>query len=271
MPIRIAASPREITGVLWFARADRTFEDDEVALIAELIGKVELSAAEIIAHHTIREQALTDPLTGLGNRRKLGAELERRIRRRQPVPAPAVRPRRLQGLQRHVRPPRGRSASLTPGGKAAARGRRSRSGISPRRRRVLRAPGSGRQRRGRDDPRDRRRVDRNRHRLHDRRVGRRGRAAARSRQPRARAPARGRAHVRQQATPLDRRPRAGGRGPAARDACQAARARRALEQGRRPRHEGGMPARRRRRDPGGDIEGRSATRHRQGRAFPTRS
>ena len=76
MPIRISASPREITGVLWFARADRTFEDDEIALIAELIGKVELSAAEIITHHTIREQALTDPLTGLGNRRKLGAELE---------------------------------------------------------------------------------------------------------------------------------------------------------------------------------------------------
>jgi diguanylate cyclase (GGDEF)-like protein len=76
MPIRIAATPREITGVLWFSRADRTFEDDEIALIAELIDKVELSAAEIIAHHTIREQALTDPLTGLGNRRKLGAELE---------------------------------------------------------------------------------------------------------------------------------------------------------------------------------------------------
>ncbi|MGZ4227515.1 MAG: bifunctional diguanylate cyclase/phosphohydrolase [Solirubrobacteraceae bacterium] len=76
MPIRISASPREITGVLWFARADRTFGDDEIALIAELIGKVELSAAEIITHHTIREQALTDPLTGLGNRRKLGAELE---------------------------------------------------------------------------------------------------------------------------------------------------------------------------------------------------
>ena len=76
MPIRIDASPREITGVLWFARAGRTFEDDEIALIAELIAKVELSAADIIAHHTIREQALTDPLTGLGNRRKLGAELE---------------------------------------------------------------------------------------------------------------------------------------------------------------------------------------------------
>ncbi len=76
IPIRIAASPREITGVVWFARPGRMFEDDEIALIAELIAKVELSAAEIIAHHTIREQALTDPLTGLGNRRKLGAELE---------------------------------------------------------------------------------------------------------------------------------------------------------------------------------------------------
>src|SRR6185312_13035355 len=75
MPIRIAASPREITGVLWFARADRSFEDDEVALTAELIGKVELSAAEIVAHHAIREQALTDPLTGLGNRRQLTADL----------------------------------------------------------------------------------------------------------------------------------------------------------------------------------------------------
>jgi diguanylate cyclase (GGDEF)-like protein len=76
MPIRIAASPREITGLLWFARSGRAFEEDEIALIAELVGKVELSAAEIIAHHAIREQALTDPLTGLGNRRKLGAQLK---------------------------------------------------------------------------------------------------------------------------------------------------------------------------------------------------
>jgi diguanylate cyclase (GGDEF)-like protein len=76
MPICIAASPQGITGMLWFIRVGRAFEEDELALIAELIGKVELSAAEIIAHHVIREQALTDPLTGLGNRRRLGAELD---------------------------------------------------------------------------------------------------------------------------------------------------------------------------------------------------
>jgi two-component system cell cycle response regulator len=42
-----------------------------------LISKAQLSAAEIIGHHAIREQAMTDVLTGLGNRRRLGADLGR--------------------------------------------------------------------------------------------------------------------------------------------------------------------------------------------------
>jgi diguanylate cyclase (GGDEF)-like protein len=75
VPMRIAASPREIAGVLWLVRPGRAFEDDEIALISELIGKAELAAAEIIAHHVIREEAMTDPLTGLGNRRRLTADL----------------------------------------------------------------------------------------------------------------------------------------------------------------------------------------------------
>ncbi|HWE09668.1 MAG TPA: diguanylate cyclase, partial [Solirubrobacteraceae bacterium] len=75
LPMRIAASPREVVGVLGFIREDRAFEKDEIALIVELIAKAELAAGEILTHHAIREQAVTDPLTGLGNRRKLDADL----------------------------------------------------------------------------------------------------------------------------------------------------------------------------------------------------
>jgi diguanylate cyclase (GGDEF)-like protein len=80
LPMRIAASPRVVTGTLRFARGDRAFESDEIALIAELIAKAELSAAEIIAHEAIRRQAVTDPLTGLGNRRKLSTDLAAALR-----------------------------------------------------------------------------------------------------------------------------------------------------------------------------------------------
>jgi diguanylate cyclase (GGDEF)-like protein len=79
VPMRISASPRELAGSLWLVRAGRAFEEDEIALIRELIGKAELAAAEIIAHHAIREQAMTDALTGLGNRRRLTADLRRAV------------------------------------------------------------------------------------------------------------------------------------------------------------------------------------------------
>ena len=75
VPMRIAASPRQIAGSLWLVRAGRAFEEDEIALMSELVAKAQLAAAEIIAHHTIREEAMTDPLTGLGNRRRLTTDL----------------------------------------------------------------------------------------------------------------------------------------------------------------------------------------------------
>jgi diguanylate cyclase (GGDEF)-like protein len=80
LPMRIAVAPREVVGSLRFIRDDRAFEEDEIAVIAELIAKAELSAAEIIAHHAIARQAVTDPLTGLGNRRKLDADLADALR-----------------------------------------------------------------------------------------------------------------------------------------------------------------------------------------------
>jgi diguanylate cyclase (GGDEF)-like protein len=61
--------------VVQFVREGRAFEDDEIAMTVELIAKAELSAAEILAVDSIREQALNDALTGLGNRRKLNADL----------------------------------------------------------------------------------------------------------------------------------------------------------------------------------------------------
>ena len=58
-----------------------------------------------------RRLALTDPLTGLGNRRQLMEDLELACRlaaEQRAVAAGAVRPERLQALQRHLRPSRGR-------------------------------------------------------------------------------------------------------------------------------------------------------------------
>ena len=74
LPMTIGPGPRA-GGSLHFMREGRAFEDDEIIVIAELIAKAELSAAEIVAHHTMRAQALTDALTGLGNRRKLNTDL----------------------------------------------------------------------------------------------------------------------------------------------------------------------------------------------------
>jgi diguanylate cyclase (GGDEF)-like protein len=80
VPMSITASRREVTGSLWLARRERAFEEDEIALIVELIAKGELAAGEILTHHAIREQAMTDALTGLGNRRKLSVDLESAFR-----------------------------------------------------------------------------------------------------------------------------------------------------------------------------------------------
>ena len=135
VPMRVAASPGVITGSLRFIRVGRAFEGVEIALVSELASKAELSAAEIIAHHAICEQAMTDSLTGLGNRRRLGEDLGRAFRddsRRQHLAASALRPQRLQGLQRHLRAPGRRRVARASWDQAAASGRRMRPCVSTR-------------------------------------------------------------------------------------------------------------------------------------------
>ncbi len=67
-------------GALAVARVGRAFGDDEVGVIHGLVERARQAAADIVAHQVLREQAFTDPLTGLGNRRKLAADLEERLR-----------------------------------------------------------------------------------------------------------------------------------------------------------------------------------------------
>jgi diguanylate cyclase (GGDEF)-like protein len=70
LPFAVAA-PDSLTGAVSFARRARPFQDDEIALLTELVGKGRTAAADILGHHALREQATSDPLTGLGNRRKM--------------------------------------------------------------------------------------------------------------------------------------------------------------------------------------------------------
>ena len=106
-----------------------------IALALVVLGGLSLRAG----NRRLEAHANADALTGLGNRRKLLADLERRVRATEPGGADAVRPQRLQELQRRVRPRGGRRAAR-PAGPRAGRRRRAvrRPRLPPRRRRVLR-------------------------------------------------------------------------------------------------------------------------------------
>jgi diguanylate cyclase (GGDEF)-like protein len=66
-----------VEGFVCIARHERAFQDDEIALLAELVAKAQAAAADILSHQALRAQAMSDPLTGLGNRRKLAEDAGR--------------------------------------------------------------------------------------------------------------------------------------------------------------------------------------------------
>jgi diguanylate cyclase (GGDEF)-like protein len=80
IPMQIPGS-KEVTGALSFARRTRPFEAEDVDTVTELVAKAQVAAGEILGHHELREQVLTDALTGLGNRRRLMTDLSQTFER----------------------------------------------------------------------------------------------------------------------------------------------------------------------------------------------
>jgi diguanylate cyclase (GGDEF)-like protein len=79
LPFGFASDAGEARGAVSVARDGRSFGEDEEAVMLSLVEPARQAAAEIIAHRTLRELALTDALTKLGNRRKLAADLDARL------------------------------------------------------------------------------------------------------------------------------------------------------------------------------------------------
>ncbi len=76
IPFRLGPDDR---GTLAVARHGRPFSEDEHALILGLVERAQAAAEDIVGHELLREQAQTDPLTCLGNRRKLTKDLGERL------------------------------------------------------------------------------------------------------------------------------------------------------------------------------------------------
>jgi diguanylate cyclase (GGDEF)-like protein len=76
LPYRLAGEVGATSAVVAVARESRPFRDDEREVMEGLIERARRATAEIVAHRELQEQANTDALTRLGNRRKLTADMQ---------------------------------------------------------------------------------------------------------------------------------------------------------------------------------------------------
>ncbi len=74
--VRVGAEGR---GALAVVRRGRAFREDEEKLMLSLVERAQTASGQIVAHEVLRDQAFTDPLTRLGNRRKLSTDLARKL------------------------------------------------------------------------------------------------------------------------------------------------------------------------------------------------
>ncbi|HEX4563405.1 MAG TPA: GGDEF domain-containing protein, partial [Solirubrobacteraceae bacterium] len=79
MPFDFASAAGSAQGAIAIAREERAFGGDEQEVMERLVERARVAAADVIAHRVLREQAYSDPLTKLGNRRALNAELDERL------------------------------------------------------------------------------------------------------------------------------------------------------------------------------------------------
>jgi diguanylate cyclase (GGDEF)-like protein len=79
VPISLAGEAGTAMGAIAVARLERPFREDELAVLLGLVEQARQAAVEIFGHEQLRVEALTDPLTKLGNRRKLTADVAARM------------------------------------------------------------------------------------------------------------------------------------------------------------------------------------------------
>jgi diguanylate cyclase (GGDEF)-like protein len=79
LPFSYGSDDGAVQGAVAVARPERRFREDEQAVMQGLVDRAREAAADIVARRVLREQALTDPLTKLGNRRRLLADADEQL------------------------------------------------------------------------------------------------------------------------------------------------------------------------------------------------
>jgi len=77
LPFAFPGRGGEVDGGIAVTRRERSFRGDEQAVMQDLVEQARRAAGDIVTHQILHEQAHTDTLTGLGNRRKLAADTQR--------------------------------------------------------------------------------------------------------------------------------------------------------------------------------------------------